>query len=75
MSMVTKLNFKINDYTPKILSNPKKFEFSHKKINPYIANLLKYFTPTFFWILKNELRNICISIDFELLWGRRDMPN
>ena len=52
MSMVTKLNFKINDYTPKILSNPKKFEFSHKKINPYIANLLKYFTPTFFWILK-----------------------
>lgn len=51
-AMVTKLNFKINDYTPKVLSNPKKLGFSHRKINLNITNLLKYYTPTFFWILK-----------------------
>lgn len=51
-SMVTKLKFKIVDYTPKVLSNPKKLGFKHKKINKSFANILKYFTPTFFWILK-----------------------
>lgn len=51
-SMVTKFKFKIVDYTPKVLSNPKKFGFKHKKINSSIATVLKFFTPTFFWILK-----------------------
>lgn len=51
-SLVTNVNFKIIDYTPKVLSNPKKLGFKHKKIDKTIANLLKYFTPTFFWILK-----------------------
>lgn len=51
-SMVTKRKFRITDYTPKVLSNPNKFGFKHKKININFANLLKYFTPTFFWILK-----------------------
>lgn len=50
--MVTKHKFRINDYTTKVLSNPKKLGFKHRKINPNIAQLLKYFTPTFFWILK-----------------------
>jgi ubiquinone/menaquinone biosynthesis C-methylase UbiE len=51
-SLVTKNNFSIRDYTPMVLSEPKKLGFKHKKINKTIANLLKYFTPTFFWILK-----------------------
>lgn len=49
--MVSTINFKINDYTPLVLSNPQKLGFKHRKINKNIANILKYFTPTFFWIL------------------------
>ena len=50
--MVINLDFGISDYTPLVLSTPKKFGFKHKKINSKTANILKYFTPTFFWILK-----------------------
>lgn len=50
--MVVSLDFGINDYTPLVLSSPKKLGFKHHGINKCVANLLKYFTPTFFWILK-----------------------
>ncbi len=47
--------FKIVDYTGKILTNPKKFGYQNPSIPGFAANYLKYFTPTFFWILiKNE---------------------
>ena len=50
--LVTNARFKINDYTPTVLSNPKKLGFKHRKIDKNIAKILKYFTPTFFWLLK-----------------------
>lgn len=50
--MVINLDFGISDYTPLVLSTPKKFGFKHRAFNKSVANLLKYFTPTFFWILK-----------------------
>lgn len=50
-SMTMQSNFKIKDFTPSVLSQPKKFGFKHKKINSKIARILKYFVPTFFWIL------------------------
>lgn len=51
-SLVTSNGFNITDYTPKVLSEPKKLGFKHENINPLIANYFRYFTPTFFWILK-----------------------
>lgn len=50
--LVLKTGFTINDYTPNVLSEPKKLGFKHKRINKNISKLLKYFTPTFFWLLK-----------------------
>ncbi len=51
-NIVKNIKFNIIDYTPKVLTNPKKFGFKHKKIDESLANFLKYFTPTFFWLLK-----------------------
>ena len=47
--------FKITDYTVKILTSPKKFGYQNPPIPKFLANYLKYLTPTFFWLLtKNE---------------------
>lgn len=51
-SMALQSNFKIKDYTVNVLSQPRKFGFKHRKINYRIASILKYFVPTFFWLLK-----------------------
>ena len=51
-SIVSNLDLKMTDYTSKVLSNPKKYGFKHHRINKRLSNFLKYFTPTFFWILK-----------------------
>lgn len=40
------------DYTPKILSNPKKFGYSNPAIPFPIAKILTYFCPTNFWVLR-----------------------
>lgn len=43
------------DYTEKILKNPKKFAYPEiPKFISLISPLLKYLTPTFFWILIKE---------------------
>lgn len=39
------------DYTTKILAQPKKFGYQTPPILRFLASCLKYFTPTFFWIL------------------------
>jgi ubiquinone/menaquinone biosynthesis C-methylase UbiE len=44
--------FKIHDYTPKILKNPKKFNYNIPDEAALIAPIAKYFTPTLFWILE-----------------------
>lgn len=43
--------FKRIDFTPKILSNPKNFGYSHKSIPTPLSQILRFFTPTFFWLL------------------------
>ncbi len=43
--------FKINDYTPKILNEPKKFGYNNQNIG-ILSQIFKYFTPTLFWILE-----------------------
>ncbi|SRR5258708_40060761 len=43
--------FKVHDYTPKILSEPKKFGYSNKSIG-IVGSLFTYFTPTLFWIIE-----------------------
>lgn len=45
--------FKIHEYTSKILSQPKKFGYENIKISlGPSSSLLKYFTPTLFWLLE-----------------------
>lgn len=47
--------FKIIDYTAKILACPNRFGYQNPPIPNFIANYLRYITPTFFWLLtKNE---------------------
>ncbi len=47
--------FKVVDYTVKILTHPKKFGYQNPPIPKFMSNYLRYFTPTFFWLLiKNE---------------------
>lgn len=43
--------FEIVDYTQKILTNPTKFKYLTPRIPNLLAQLLKYFTPTVFWLL------------------------
>lgn len=43
--------FKIIDYTEKILSNPKKYSYNNIPIPHLFSKILKYFTPTIFWLL------------------------
>ncbi len=44
--------FGINDYTQKILKDPKKFGYANLSVPSPIADITKYFTPTMFWVLK-----------------------
>lgn len=44
--------FTIHDFTPNILSQPKKYGYKNISLPFPIANLVKYFTPTMFWILE-----------------------
>ncbi len=49
--------FKMVDYTPEILNKPKKFGYKNPAIPLFLSKTLKYFTPTFFWILIKEEEN------------------
>jgi 2-polyprenyl-3-methyl-5-hydroxy-6-metoxy-1,4-benzoquinol methylase len=49
--MKTLKKFKIHEYTSQILDNPKKFGYNHRSIGS-LSYLLKYFTPTLFWVLE-----------------------
>lgn len=44
--------FNIHEYTSKILSKPKKYGYNISPIPEFIARILKYFTPTLFWVLE-----------------------
>ena len=45
--------YKIHEYTSKILSNPKKFGYENIKFSLWPeSSVLKYFTPTLFWLLE-----------------------
>lgn len=46
--------FKINDYTDKILSEPKKFGYQNRRIPKIFSSFLRFLTPTFFWLLVKE---------------------
>lgn len=46
--------FKKIDYTGSILSKPKKFGYQTPAVPKHFISLLKYFVPTFFWILVKE---------------------
>lgn len=46
--------FTVVDYTPKILASPLKFGYKTPQIPIFFASLIKFFTPTFFWILIKE---------------------
>lgn len=50
LKRITK-KFKVVDYTEEILSNPQKFGYKNPKMPVAISKTLKYFAPTFFWIL------------------------
>lgn len=75
--------FNVVDYTPKILRNPGIFGFEddiqtslQKLITSCVAPFSNYLAPTFFWVLRKETPHkavFCISLDTELLWGRRDV--
>lgn len=43
--------FKRIDYTGNILSNPKKYGYKNKPLPKLVSPILKYFAPSFFWIL------------------------
>lgn len=43
--------FKIHEYTSKILDDPKTFGYPHQSLG-FLSQILKYFTPTLFWILQ-----------------------
>lgn len=43
--------FEIVDYTAKILETPHKFGYKNPSIPRFLAKILKYFTPTVFWLL------------------------
>ena len=47
-------NFDQFEYTQKILNHPKKFGFDSLPLTNTLAKALKYFTPTFYWILKKK---------------------
>lgn len=44
--------FRIHDYTGKILAYPKKFGYQNPPIPYFFSYLLRFITPTFFWILE-----------------------
>ena len=46
--------FHLTDYTEKILTNPKKFNYNIVRLPEIIANNLKFFTPSFVWILEKN---------------------
>lgn len=47
-------NFKVIDYTPNILSNPKKYGYNNVSLGK-LSDIAKYFTPTMFWILEKKI--------------------
>lgn len=51
LKKITK-KFKIIDFTSKILSNPHKYKYHTPLFLKYFAQIGKYLTPTFIWILK-----------------------
>jgi len=76
-------NFNVVDYTPKILTKPDIFGFEddihtppQKLVVSCLAPFSRYISPTFFWVLEKNSKHkgtFCISLDTELLWGRRDV--
>jgi hypothetical protein len=46
--------FKINDYTGKILAEPKKFGYQNQSVPKIFSSFLRFLTPTFFWLLVKE---------------------
>lgn len=51
-SIVTNSHFVINDYTQAVLTHPNKFGFKHNRVYSIVTSVIKYFVPTFFWLLK-----------------------
>lgn len=43
--------FKVIDYTAKILNQPQKYGYQHTSLAKPLPYLMKYFAPTFFWLL------------------------
>ncbi len=44
--------FTIHEYTEKILSSPEKYGYQNYPIPNFISQILKYLTPTMFWVLE-----------------------
>ena len=46
--------FKVDDFTARVLNKPQRYGYTHPALPNIIAELSKFFTPIFFWILVKE---------------------